>query len=114
MHRCTRAPTLLFATALAGCASSPAPGDDTAGLAQFFEQSLAARAEPVVRYAIAGATYYYVESPCCDLYNPVYDARGKFVCAPDGGFTGRGDGRCPADVRRPAEGEAVPNPFYRR
>ncbi|MCX8478606.1 MAG: hypothetical protein ORN56_02310 [Chitinophagales bacterium] len=38
---------------------------------------------------------YYIPADCCDQLNPLYDEFGKKICAPDGGFTGKGDGRCP-------------------
>ena len=40
-------------------------------------------------------TYYYITSDCCDQYNYLYDENCNVVCAPDGGFTGAGDGNCP-------------------
>jgi hypothetical protein len=40
-------------------------------------------------------TYYYMNSPCCDMYNFLYDDECQIVCAPSGGFAGDGDGRCP-------------------
>jgi len=42
-----------------------------------------------------GAPAYLVTAPCCDQFNPLYDARGVVICHPSGGFTGRGDGKCP-------------------
>jgi len=41
-------------------------------------------------------TYYYFTSDCCDQYNYLYDDKCNLVCAPDGGFTGGGDGNCPS------------------
>ncbi len=40
-------------------------------------------------------TYYYITSGCCDQYNNLYNDKCDVVCAPDGGFTGDGDGNCP-------------------
>ena len=40
-------------------------------------------------------TYYYFTSDCCDQYNYLYDDKCELVCAPDGGFSGGGDGNCP-------------------
>jgi len=40
-------------------------------------------------------TYYYITSDCCDQYNYLYNEKCEVVCAPDGGFTGGGDGNCP-------------------
>ena len=42
-----------------------------------------------------GAAAYFIASPCCDKYDYFYDSRGVILCAPSGGFTGRGDGSCP-------------------
>ncbi len=33
--------------------------------------------------------------PCCDNFDVLYDKNCKEICAPTGGFSGRGDGRCP-------------------
>ncbi len=38
---------------------------------------------------------FYVLSDCCDQYNELYDSECNYLCSPDGGFTGRGDGKCP-------------------
>ena len=42
-----------------------------------------------------GAPLYLIRSPCCDLFDYLYTSEGKTFCAPSGGFTGRGDGKCP-------------------
>ena len=112
-----RALLFLAATALAACAAPrEQPAGNESGLAEMLERSLAAREDPVIRHLIAGRVYYYAGSECCDQLNALYDAEGEYVCAPDGGFTGRGDGRCPADLTRIEwpRGASVPNPFYRR
>lgn len=49
----------------------------------------------VNEYIYNGKTVYLFSSPCCDFFNPVYGADCNYVCAPSGGFTGRGDGKCP-------------------
>ncbi|MEY4659951.1 MAG: hypothetical protein RJB36_1717 [Bacteroidota bacterium] len=41
-----------------------------------------------------GVSYYYFTAACCDQFSSLYDADCQFVCAPDGGFTGGGDGNC--------------------
>jgi hypothetical protein len=45
-------------------------------------------------YEYNGQVVYYVPSHCCDIPSAVFDAQGTYVCAPDGGFTGGGDGKC--------------------
>ena len=42
-----------------------------------------------------GEVFYYVTSPCCDQYNYVHNTDCEQVCAPSGGYTGKGDGKCP-------------------
>ena len=49
----------------------------------------------ILRYQYEGKTVYYISAPCCDQYSQVYDTRGKLICNPDGGITGKGDGKCP-------------------
>ena len=49
----------------------------------------------VIEYVYKGKKVYYVVMPCCDFYNEVYDAKCNFMGAPDGGFTGKGDGKLP-------------------
>ena len=99
--------------AVAACAapaSAPNPAD--AAAVRVIAKKL--RAGPpqrppqtVKRYLIDGKAFYYVAAPCCDQFNDLYDALGKRVCSPDGGITGRGDGRCPDIHVDPRQGEIV-------
>ena len=47
------------------------------------------------KWEVDGQTYYYIPSECCDQFNFLYDDNCIKVCAPDGGFSGAGDGNCP-------------------
>lgn len=47
----------------------------------------------VAQYQYKKQTVYYLASPCCDKYNVVYDSSCHVLGYPDGGFTGRGDGK---------------------
>ncbi|HEX8326873.1 MAG TPA: hypothetical protein VF629_04985 [Hymenobacter sp.] len=49
----------------------------------------------ILRYDYGGQAVYYISAPCCDQYSNVYDTKGKLICQPDGGITGKGDGKCP-------------------
>ena len=49
----------------------------------------------VTQYTYRQQTVYYVVSPCCDKFNIVYDSVCNVLGHPDGGFTGRGDGKMP-------------------
>lgn len=52
-------------------------------------------AASVTRYTYNGQTVWMLPAPCCDQFNTVYDTSCKVVCAPSGGITGKGDGKCP-------------------
>lgn len=47
----------------------------------------------VAQYTYKNQTVYYMVSPCCDKFNVVYDSACNILGYPDGGFTGKGDGR---------------------
>ncbi len=53
------------------------------------------RPQSVVQYTYKRKKVYYVVMPCCDFFNEVYDAKCNYLGAPDGGFTGKGDGKIP-------------------
>jgi hypothetical protein len=48
----------------------------------------------VYEYNYLNKKVYYFTSDCCDQYNYLYDNNCNIICAPDGGITGGGDGRC--------------------
>jgi hypothetical protein len=60
----------------------------------------------VTRYTYKQQTVSYMVSPCCDKFNVVYDSACNILGHPDGGFTGRGDGKMP-DFRKEATNEKV-------
>ena len=107
---CCAAAACLAVAACAAPASASTAAYDAAG--RIIAKKL--RAGPpqnpprtIKRHVIDGKTFYYVRAPCCDQFNDLYDARGQRLCSPDGGITGRGDGRC-AEIRiDPREGDVV-------
>ena len=60
----------------------------------------------VLEYLYKGKKVYFVVMPCCDFFNEVYDDKCNFLGAPDGGFTGKGDGKIP-DFFEAAKSEKV-------
>ena len=48
----------------------------------------------VNEYSYEGKRVYLFSSPCCDQYNNLYDSDCKLICAPSGGYTGKGDRKC--------------------
>jgi hypothetical protein len=53
------------------------------------------------KWEVDGGTYYYITSYCCDAFSELYDDKCNLLCAPDGGITGGGDGRCPSWTSQP-------------
>lgn len=52
------------------------------------------KAESILRYKYKGNVVYLALMPCCDRYNLLLDLNYRILCAPSGGFTGNGDGKC--------------------
>jgi hypothetical protein len=63
---------------------------DSFNLVQKHEQP-----QKVIQYQYKGKTVYYVLSHCCDFFNELYDSNCNLMGYPDGGFTGKGDGKFP-------------------
>lgn len=53
------------------------------------------RPQRVIEYVYKSKKVYFVVMPCCDFFNEVYDDNCNYLGAPDGGFTGKGDGKIP-------------------
>ena len=49
----------------------------------------------VTEYEYNGQRVYGINSTCCDQYYNVLDEQCNYICAPSGGLTGAGDGKCP-------------------
>ncbi len=64
-------------------------------LADYDAQPGAAAPRAVYEVAYGNGIAYYTLAGCCDQFDPLVDAKGVLVCYPSGGFTGRGDGKCP-------------------
>ena len=61
----------------------------------------------IMRFEYKGRTVYYVPPRCCDIAGVLYDADGAVICLPDGGLTGRGDGRCPDFLTTRTNGQLI-------
>lgn len=48
----------------------------------------------VHEYTYNGKRAFYFTSNCCDQFNMVFDEKCEYICAPSGGSTGKGDGKC--------------------
>ena len=95
--------------------SAPSTRVEVAGLPEWLRIRLAdydAQPGPAAPRAVFELRYgdgvaYYVKAGCCDQLDPLIDARGVLLCHPSGGFTGRGDGKCPGPLPAPAERREV-------
>ena len=63
-------------------------------IAIFTSEKVANPPIKVYSYTYNSETVYYVSAVCCDVYSELYDKDCNRICAPDGGKTGRGDGKC--------------------
>ena len=50
-------------------------------------------ARSVYSYKYKGKTVFYVPAVCCDKFSDLYDNNCKLIAHPDGGLTGKGDGK---------------------
>ena len=95
--------------------SSPSTRVEVAGLPEWLRIRLAdydAQPGPAAPRAVFQVRYgdgvaYWVQAGCCDQLDPLVDANGVLVCYPSGGFTGRGDGKCPGALPPVAERREV-------
>lgn len=89
-------PLLLLFTATSGCASTPAADPPWVGalITQMENGPVGNPPLSLWRYTYNGRTVYYLPPQCCDQYSALYDEKHNRICAPDGGMTGNGDGRC--------------------
>jgi hypothetical protein len=63
--------------------------------------------QSVTRFTYKKQTVYYMISPCCDKYNIVYDSACNILGYPDGGYTGKGDGKMTDFKNEAGEGKVV-------
>jgi hypothetical protein len=85
---------------VAGCrAPAPPAGQNPPWLdtliAEFQSEAVGNPPRSIYQYTYHGQTVYYVPAQCCDEFSTLYASDGSVLCAPDGGITGKGDGRCP-------------------
>ena len=83
---------------VSGCSKNDIPNGVPDCIAQRIKQLEAASvANPparVVQYTYNGQTVYYIPPKCCDIPSILLDENCNSICAPDGGLTGGGDGKC--------------------
>jgi hypothetical protein len=63
--------------------------------------------QSITRYIYKEHTVYYMLSSCCDKYNIVFDGDCNVLGFPDGGYTGKGDGKMPDFHKEATDGKVV-------
>jgi hypothetical protein len=48
----------------------------------------------IYSYQYNNRQVYFITSRCCDIPSELYSVEGLQLCQPDGGYSGRGDGKC--------------------
>lgn len=61
----------------------------------------------VWRYTYQQQTVYLIVPDCCDQFTVVYSSSCDYLCAPSGGITGDGDGKCPEFSDEATHGELL-------
>ena len=105
---------LLFFTS---CSNPTSPNGNpvwlTAMISQFESSPNASDPISIWRYKYKEQTVYYFVAPCCDNFNSLYDSNGKFICYPDGGYTGAGDGKCSDFHSKRSDEKLIWKRYYR-
>lgn len=68
-------------------------------IAQFEAKPSSQSTPGISKYLWRGEPLWFIESPCCDHFNYLYNVQGQPVCAFSGGIAGAGDGTCPAGIK---------------
>lgn len=98
---------LVIFIAICSCSSSQKNADDTVDtttdasipacikklITQFKAEEVQNPPRKIYSYQYNGNTVYYVTAPCCDFFTDLYDNKCNLIAHPDGGITGKGDGK---------------------
>lgn len=98
--------TIVF---LAGCSSTKATNPTWVDqlIHTFESEPLGNPPQSIWQYEFKGQEVYFIPAQCCDQFSKLYAASGNLICAPDGGFTGRGDGKCPDFIALRTDGTLI-------
>lgn len=61
----------------------------------------------VYQYTFRDQTVYFIPQHCCDIPSQLLDANCNIICAPDGGFSGKGDGTCSDFFEQRTDGKLI-------
>ena len=115
---------LVAAVSLGGCRTLKSMGCNSADPVEALDwlNKMAAEMEKspndnkdaeISQHTYYNRTVFYVQNRCCDRPNELFDCEGNKICEPDGGLTGKGDGRC-TDFFEKREGNTLVWPRKQR
>ena len=61
----------------------------------------------IARYQYKGSPVYYVPPAAGDQMSELYGEDCELICRPEGGITGRGDGKCPDFIEERKEEKII-------
>lgn len=87
--------------------SADAPACIKNKIADILAESVRNPPASVWQYELDDAIVYYIPAYCCDFPSVLLTSDCEVVCAPDGGFSGAGDGKCPDFFDRRKNGNLI-------
>src|SRR4051794_7782862 len=88
--------TMIYADSIkADTSTSTLPGCILAKINSIRQEPVWNPPAEIHEYELEGRHLYLISADCCDRFTTAVDSDCKTICAPSGGFTGRGDGKCP-------------------
>ena len=93
-------------TSTAETSNSTVPGCIKKMIEEFRKTNVENPPRKIYSFNYQGKTVYYVTPPCCDFYSDLYDSNCNLIGHPDGGITGKGDGKMP-DFHSTKSGEKL-------
>ncbi len=62
--------------------------------ATFSAEKVSNPPQTIYIYTYHGDRVYFIPAKCCDKMSELFDSSGNLIGHPDGGITGKGDGKC--------------------
>ncbi len=86
--------TLVFLVGCSGSTDTVNPEWVDKLISQYESEPVGNPPQSIWSYEYNGQVVYFVPAQCCDMFSTLFDTSGNVLCAPDGGLTGKGDGKC--------------------
>lgn len=74
---------------------------------EFTEEEKQNPPRSIYSYTYQGKQVYFVPAICCDFFSDLYDDKCNLIAHPDGGYTGRGDGKASDFIETKSNGKLI-------